>query len=58
MANMNEKSACQRKKRFNSDAAAQAALKKINPLRALAKPSRVYRCPVCGGWHLTSQRQR
>lgn len=56
MASPNEKAACKRKVRYGSDAAAQAAIKKINPVRALAKPSRVYRCPVCAGWHLTSQR--
>lgn len=58
MSSINEKMACKRKVRYSSDAAAQAALKKINPLHALKKPTRVYKCPVCGGWHLTSQRSR
>ncbi len=57
MTSSNEVTACKRKTRFSNDAAAQAALKKINPVRALAKPSRVYKCPVCSGWHLTSKRQ-
>lgn len=56
MISPNEKKACKRKVRYSSDAAAQAALKKINPRHALKKPTRVYRCPICSGWHLTSQR--
>ena len=58
MATSKEKEMCTRKKRFSSDAATQAALKKINPTRALKKPARVYKCPVCSGWHLTSSRNR
>ena len=59
MAYNGEVLACQRKVRFGSDAAAQAALKKINPAKAsAAKPNRVYKCPVCSGFHLTSHRQR
>jgi hypothetical protein len=57
MANINESAACKKKVRFKNDAAAQAALKKINPTKALKKPSRVYKCPVCAGWHLTSLRR-
>ena len=57
MATSNEIAACKRKTRYASDAAAQAALKKINPTHALKKPTRVYKCPVCGGYHLTSQRK-
>jgi hypothetical protein len=46
---------CKVKVRFNSDAAAQAALKRINPTKALKKPRRVYKCPHCAGWHLSSK---
>lgn len=56
MASINEKVACKRKRRFGSDADAQAALKRINPTRELKKPTRVYKCPVCFGYHLTTQR--
>jgi hypothetical protein len=51
----NKDKTCKGKVRFSSDAAAQAALKKINPTRANNKPRRVYKCPRCGGWHLTSK---
>jgi len=57
MATQSEKDACKRKRRFGSDADAQAALKKINPLHALKKPTRVYKCGICSGYHLTSQRK-
>lgn len=56
MASDKEKSACKAKRRFNNDADAQAALKKINPSHALNKPTRIYKCGVCFGYHLTSQR--
>lgn len=57
MATPNEIRACKRKRRFNNDADAQAALKLINPRHALKKPTRVYKCNVCFGYHLTSQRK-
>jgi len=56
MPSRNEVAACKRKRRFDNDADAQAALKRINPARKLKKPARVYKCPVCNGYHLTSQR--
>lgn len=56
MASELEKKACKRKRRFGNDADAQAALKKINPSHALNKPTRLYKCDVCFGYHLTSQR--
>lgn len=58
MASETEKASCKRKVRYANDAAAQAALKRINPSHALKKPTRVYKCPVCSGYHLTSQRQK
>lgn len=58
MANFKERDNCRRKVRFTSDAAAQAALQRINPAKKSGKPLRVYKCPVCSGWHLTSQRSR
>jgi hypothetical protein len=57
MASQNEINACKRKKRYSNDSTAQEALKRINPTHALNKPTRVYKCPVCSGYHLTSQRQ-
>jgi len=57
MASMNETQACKRKVRYSNDSTAQEALKRINPTHALNKPTRVYKCPVCSGYHLTSQRQ-
>jgi hypothetical protein len=55
MPSSNEIASCKKKIRFSSDAAAQAARKKINPAKRLKRPYRVYKCPVCFGWHLTSQ---
>jgi hypothetical protein len=49
---------CKQKVRFSSQAAAQAALQRINPSKKSGKPIRTYKCPVCSGWHLTSQRSR
>jgi hypothetical protein len=34
---------------------ALAAIPRDNPNR---RECRVYACPMCGGWHLTSQEQR
>lgn len=56
MASDKERALCKAKRRFSSDADAQAAVKRINPSRALKKPARVYRCTVCVGYHLTSRR--
>jgi len=56
MASDYEKAKCKSKKRFANDVLAQAALKKINPNKAANKPSRVYKCTVCAGFHLTSSR--
>lgn len=47
---------CKQKVRFANSAAAGAALDRINPGRKSGKPLRVYKCPVCSGYHLTSQR--
>jgi hypothetical protein len=58
MATENEKASCKKKVRFANQAAAQAAIKKINPIKRLGKPSRVYKCPVCSGYHLTSSSKR
>jgi hypothetical protein len=55
---MNSNEICKRKVRYSSDVAAQAAFKKINPTKALKKPLRVYKCPICAGFHLTSQKKR
>ncbi|HSX43790.1 MAG TPA: hypothetical protein VLE69_00615 [Candidatus Saccharimonadales bacterium] len=52
-----EKAACKKKVRYSTSAAADAALKRINPSHKLNKPTRVYKCPVCAGYHLTSKRQ-
>ena len=56
MPSQNEIAMCKRKTRYNSDAAAQAALKRINPNRGLNKPRRAYRCTVCSGYHLSSKK--
>ena len=54
----NEIPQCKKKVRFASNGAAQAALQRINPTLRPNKPIRVYRCPVCSGWHLTSKKSR
>jgi|GEM_PF-5956092 len=45
---------CTNKRRFDTDAHAQYALKQINPGNSKAnRPTRVYKCPHCAGYHLT-----
>ena len=45
---------CNSKRRFKSEADAKHALDLINPGKAKAnRPNRVYKCPHCGGYHLT-----
>lgn len=43
---------CTSKRRFRNETAAIKAA--IGSSRHYGKPMRVYRCPVCRGWHLTS----
>ncbi|MCA9343589.1 hypothetical protein KC947_01395 [Candidatus Saccharibacteria bacterium] len=50
-----EKKNCKNKTRYSNDASAQEALKRINQNKTLGKPRRVYKCPVCNGWHLSSK---
>lgn len=49
------------KTRFSSRGAAETALQKIRKFGARGesgtKPQRVYACPDCHGWHLTSRAQ-
>lgn len=55
MASLIQKQNCKNKVRYSSDAAAQSAIKKINSSKKLGKPRRVYKCPFCNGWHLSSK---
>lgn len=55
MTSLNEKDICKRKRRFANEAAAKDAIKKINPKKSLGAPRRVYKCSVCGGYHLSSK---
>jgi hypothetical protein len=52
-----EKLNCKRKVRYASDFAAKTALKKTRSFSGKV-PSRVYKCPVCLGFHLTSKPRR
>lgn len=47
---------CERKIRYRDELGAQIALSSINArLRKKNRnESRIYRCPGCNGWHLTS----
>lgn len=44
---------CLNKDRYASDMQAAAAVGRV--LARYGKEMRPYRCPSCGGWHLTSQ---
>jgi hypothetical protein len=45
------------KERYRTQQAADAELNRIQVHAANQyKPERAYRCPWCGGWHLTSKR--
>ncbi len=52
-------SACAGKIAYGNRMAAESALAQAReawrrwPTRAPEPPARVYRCPVCGGWHMT-----
>lgn len=48
-----KKHTCQTKRRFPDRETAEVALDRINPGRKLGKPLRSYKCPTCGGYHLT-----
>lgn len=41
---------CGRKQRYSTELAATTA-----GLRKYGKVMRAYRCPICHGWHMTSQ---
>ena len=56
MATASEKAKCKQKKRYGSDHEAQQAAKLI--YAKLSKSLRVYHCPVCSGYHLTSSARR
>lgn len=46
---------CLSKRRYRSESSALRAA--INSSKSFGQMMRTYRCPVCGGWHLTSQEQ-
>ena len=58
MPNPNEIANCKKKVRFANEATAKAALQKIVSTWKLKKPNRSYKCSVCSGWHLSSQKKR
>jgi len=45
---------CYRKHRFHSELDARLKAMEIEQRRSVRL--RVYRCPLCGGWHLSSQK--
>jgi hypothetical protein len=45
---------CKRKVRYASEAEARAAVAQQLRLNPGGPRLRVYECPVCGGWHMTS----
>jgi hypothetical protein len=54
--------ACREKRRYRTKLDAEIALSRVDAATAGAhdtqRPVRVYRCPHCRGWHLTSQARR
>lgn len=44
--------------RYRDRIAAQLALATIDDTDPKRREKRAYRCPLCRGWHLTSQAQR
>jgi ribosomal protein L32 len=46
------------KRGFPSERAAKARLDSIrrSPRQTGKVPTRVYQCPMCGGWHLTNRK--
>jgi len=53
--------ACEGKHKYMTEATAQAKLKSLIDMSATAGRKRtersVYKCPHCGFWHLTKQKQ-
>lgn len=52
---------CEGKQRYSSRLAAESGLAtrraqwRFNPSRSPQPPERIYRCPGCNAWHLTSR---
>ena len=44
---------CKSKRRYRTESTAIKAA--IGSSRSYGQPMRTYRCPICGGWHITSQ---
>ena|SRR5688572_31818300 len=50
------KNTCKEKRRFDNEKSAQLEVQRIkNQRRGFSRP---YKCRLCAGWHLTSQRER
>jgi hypothetical protein len=51
---------CGEKRRYRDEVAAKLALSRIATFgeQRETMPTRAYPCPICRGWHLTSQPRR
>lgn len=50
-----EAGACRRKVRYRDKQHALATLRFTSRIESTVTPVRVYECPACNGWHLTSK---
>ena len=53
-----EKSKCKRKSRYKSENEAKQSIKRVQAKHGASRSLRVYRCPVCFSFHITSSPRR
>lgn len=54
MPSEKEKAKCKRKTRYSTDYEARESIKRVRTRHGAGKSLRVYHCPVCFGYHITS----
>ena len=47
---------CERKIKFNNEKAANVFIKKLKKRGVFVEYSRIYKCPLCGKFHVTKNR--
>jgi hypothetical protein len=54
MSTDSEKANCKRKTRYPTEHDAKRSIARLRDKRGINKSFRIYKCPVCFGYHLTS----
>jgi hypothetical protein len=58
MLSSNEKANCKQKTRYKSNIEARQSIERLKHKRGVNKSLRVYKCPVCFQYHITSSPSR